>query len=246
MKQINYGLLLIATRKYKQFVPSLAKQIHDYVLPGEEKHIFLFSDGIIDLSAVDKNFDKIHITEIGIEPYKFPYATLYRYKIFSENAELMGHCSHLLYLDVDMAIVSPVGEEILVDGLMAVRHPGFYTSDGWGSNGNSEKSTSWFPADKRKHYYAGGVQGGKTEEYLLACKILAQNIETDEKNEVMAEWHDETHWNKYCNYERPELVTEFNPSYCMVEQQHLRKSWGIADLPVKIIALAKDHKTIRE
>lgn len=235
-KQI--AVLLIATKKYKQFIFPLLAQIEKYLLPDYKKDIWLFTDGG---SGYGDN-----VTQIGIPSYGFPEATLLRYEMFNKYSELLSKYSHIYYTDIDMAINDVVGEEILVDGLIAVRHPGFYISDGWGSEGNNPESLSYFPADKRKHYYAGGVQGGKSEYYLAAINSLAKRIEDDRQRGVMAIYHDETHWNKWVNFDRPDLITEFTPSYCMVEQEHFRKEWGIDNLPVKIIALAKDHASIRE
>lgn len=235
------GILLIATRKYKQFVQPLLDNLAQYFLDGFPKTIFVFTD-----EGMKLNGHGSIVKQIIIPDYKWPLPTLYRYKIFRENYSELIQCSHLYYMDVDMSIMAPVREEILVDGLMAVRHPGFYVSDLWGSEGNPETSLSFFPVSKRKHYYAGGVQGGRSSVYLEASVILAQRIDDDEQRGVRAEWHDETHWNKYTNFDRPELVNEFTPSYCMVEQEYLRKSWGIDHLEPKIIALSKDHNSIRE
>lgn len=202
--------------------------------------IVLFTDQHLYIDS------RISINHYIIPEYKFPEATLYRYKIFGKQSiALREKFSHLLYMDVDMGIEKKIGEEFIVDGLVAVRHPGTYATDRWGSPNNPKESTSWFPEEKRKHYYCGGVQGGATVKYLVACDILSENIAEDEKNKVMAEWHDETHWNKYVHYERPGTVTELSPSYCMPEPILFRKNWGLSEFEPKIIALEKNHKEIR-
>lgn len=236
------GILLIATRKYKVFIKPLLEQIDKFFLPKEELTVFLFIDEIFDFSPHDYDFI---IRRIKIPPYRFPQATLYRYKEFYEHSEWFNGCSHLYYLDADSAIVDVVGTEILVDGLMAVRHPGFWASDGWGSEGNPENSTSWFPAEQRKHYYCGGTQGGLAENYIEACRVLAERIEEDERNGVIAIHNDETHWNRWCNVDKPELVYEFDSGYCLVEQIYLRDNWGLSQLKPRILALSKDHSEIR-
>lgn len=239
------GVLLISTGKYKQFVQPLINQIDKYFLPEYKKTIFVFSDEYMcDLDAIST------IVHIPIPAYKWPYPTLLRYMLFDDNKELLKRCSHLTYMDVDMAIVAKVGDDILVDeGLVVVRHPGFYISDGWGNgdNENPRESTSYMPPENRKHYYCGGVQSGTAEAYLQLSKTLARNIKEDEANGVMAIYHDETHYNKYVNENVNNVpIKELIPSYCMVEQPHLQQLWGIDTLPKIIIALSKDHKTIRE
>lgn len=238
------GILLIATNKYKQFVQPLIAALDKNFLPGHQLKIFLFSDGFWDKELTEfANCPRINIQHIEIPSYKFPQATLYRYKIFtSRGKDIYKDCSHLFYLDVDMGIVSPVGKEILAP-ITAVRHPGFYISDS-GSWGNDPKSLAYTLARERKHYYAGGFQGGSLDHYWAIMTLLANRIDIDEQNGVMAEWHDETHWNWFLA--NNPVFNELTPEYCMVEQQELRKKWGIDHFQPKIVALAKDHKKLRE
>ena len=240
-QQIKPCVLLIATRKYVQFIPDVVRQLDRFFMPNREIAVMIFSDQY----CVPNTTARVDIVFQHIEELKWPYATLYRYKIFSRISEYLLKFSHLYYSDVDMGYVDTIGDEFLVDGLLAVKHPAF-SSGGWGSPNNSQQSSSWFPEEKRKQYYCGGVQGGKSEVYLQACKKLADRISQDEMNKVMAEWHDETHWNKYTNCDHPELVTALGPEYCMVEQMEFRKNWKIDHLKPKIIALAKNHEEIRQ
>lgn len=239
-QSVRPGILLISTGKYKQFVQPLLTQIDEYLLTNYDKTIYLFTDEY-QLGLVSKSF----IVQILILPYRFPYATLYRYRIFWQYWFQLKNCSHLIYLDVDMSIVHPIGDEFITDGLLAIRHPGFYTKNGWGDSNNPTESKSYLPKEKRGHYVCGGVQGGASLRYLNAIEYMANGIDEDERNGIMAEWNDETFWNHYIHTQNVP-VTELTPEYCMPEQINLRKSWGLDKLTPKILALAKDHKSIRE
>lgn len=217
-------------------------QLDNFFLPQREIAIMVFADELITFPNTTARTQLVW-TKIG--SYGWPYATLYRYKVFSSISEYLKKFTHLLYLDVDMKIVDIIGDEVIVDGLLAVQHPGMYATNGWGSPNNSEKSKSWFDPSLRKRYYCGGVQGGSSKEYLAACKEMEQRIDEDEKNKVMAEWHDETHWNKITNYDKPNIVTSLPPSYCIPEPIKHRQTWGLSSFEPKIIALDKDHKSIR-
>lgn len=231
---------MISTRKYKQFVEPLIAQIDEFFLPDYPKTIFLFTDEYQRLLR-----SRNEIRQIIIPSYGFPYASLYRFKTFYNNWQSLEECNHLFYLDVDMAVVSNIGDEILGDGLTITRHPGFFINNGWGSPNVSPQSLAFVPIAERKKYFAGGFSGGKAVVYLSMAKKLAHNIEDDEKRGVMAEYHDESHLNAYV-VEHPEIpLIELTPSYCMVEQPHLQKAWGIDNLDKKIIALAKNHKELR-
>lgn len=227
------GLLIIATGKYDIFIEQLLRSVESYFFKYENVDIYLF---------VDKEYKighslRLNIIQIPIEHKPFPYATLYRYKYFDDNKEVLTS-EYLFYLDVDMRIVADIKEEILGD-IVCVQHPGFYKG-GWGSQNCNPKSLAYLPSGLWQDYKAGGFQGGKNENYLTACKILNVRIQNDEARGVIAEWHDETHFNWYLKMKAINIKT-LSPSYCFPES-----AWA-KDLPFekKIIALEKNHKEIR-
>lgn len=229
------GILLLSTGKYGRFLQPVVNSIDKFV--KHDKSFFIFTDEEARVSSPSA------VIQLPIEPYKFPLITLYRYKIFNHYKEELKDCTHLLYMDVDMEVVSKIENEILVDGLLAVRHPAFFKG-GWGSNNNPKESLSYLHEELRFDYHCGGVQGGKTGVYLKASEVLADRINSDEQRGIMAEWHDETHWNWLLKQEIFPF-TSLSPVYCMVEDLPRRKSWGIDYFEPKIIALNKNHKELR-
>lgn len=237
------GILLVATRKYKSFVRPLLEQIDKFFLPKEELTVFLFTDEEFIYNEQDYDFD---VKWFIIPPLKFPFATLYRYRVIAEHADEMQDCSHLFYLDVDSKIVDVIGEEILGDGLTVTRHPGFFGLGGWGANEVNPTSKAFIPVEKRERYCAGGFNGGRADVFLQMCKELSENISDDESRGIIAQHNDEAHMNSYLVV-HPEIQRiELHSGYTMVESEYLRKGWKIDHLPVFIIALDKDHKSIRE
>ena len=67
---------------------------------------------------------------------------------------------------------------------------------------------------------------------------LTQNVETDEKNGIMAIWHDESHLNKYINEIKGTKINILNPGYCYPE------NWNLP-FKKKLLALQKNHNKIR-
>lgn len=228
------GVLLVATGKYDVFLQPLIDSMEKYFFQGEDIDIYIFSDKKTEIVSSDR----IHIKVMRIDHYPFPYATLYRYKHFNSFKDLLIS-DYLFYLDVDMKLVGIVDEEILSD-ITCVRHPGFWRG-GWGSDGCSIDSLAYLTKDKRIDYKAGGFQGGKRDSYLKACAILDARIQDDEKRGIMAEWHDETHWNWYLKTLAPEAKT-LDCGYCYPEAR-----WAMG-MPFvrKIIALEKNHGEIRK
>ncbi len=244
-KDLQVGLFLVATNKYKQFIEPFLQSINEYFFFGKQLNIYLFID---DESYEFVTPSRMNVQLFKIEPLKFPYATLYRYHMFSQIRKYID-CDYLFYSDVDMKFVDFVGEEVLPLDLspehqiVAVRHCGFYGKGG-GAWEVREESTAYIPADKRLKYFCGGIQGGSKDSYLSACETMRDNIDIDTKNGITSVWHDESHWNQYLS-ERFGNFKELTPDYCMVEEVDKRIQWNVNNFIPKIIALKKNHEEIR-
>jgi len=233
---MNIGLLLIATGKYDTFVQPLIDSIEKHFFKEKKVIVYLFTDTEDTFQA-----NRVAIKYIWTKHEPFPYATLNRYSYFckQEDTFIGDGIDYLFYCDVDMLFVSDVSEEILPDsisdnGIVAVRHPGFING-GWGSPNVDIKSMAYVEPEKRGNYYAGGFQGGLFVFYMLLCKQLHEAIFNDNNNGVMAEWHDESHFNKYLTYiKNPKILSH---QYCMPDD-------NITGEP-KILALSKDYKALR-
>ena len=243
------GIILVCTRKYDVFLQQFIDSVEKLFFQGEQVDVYLLTD---KPNLPQKRSDRIDISVCAIPSYSFPWATLFRYKEITEYSMYLT-AEHLFYSDIDMRFVAPVGEEILCDGITAVRHPGFYHNNGWGSTHTHPQSLAYLKPELRHEYYCGGFQGGRRTEYLNACSLLSEMIDIDldtaksigytDNHGILAQWHDETMWNWYCKLNTPKKV--LSPEYCMVEQKELRLKWGIDNLTPKLIALSKDHKQIR-
>jgi histo-blood group ABO system transferase len=223
------ALCVIATNAYIDFTWSLLRSADKYFLQGHDVEYHLFTNKrFIGVTALRQTYNHL----IQHEPW--PAMTLKRYHIMS-GANLSGY-DYVYYIDADMLFVAPVGDEIFGE-LVGVQHPGFYRGGGSWETNNWSQAYVYPPA--RKHYLAGGFQGGS--KYYKFCLGMKKGIDKDIESGHIAVWHDESYWNKIFSI-CPELFTLLDPSYCMVEEPEKRKAWGIDHLEPKIIALAKDHK----
>lgn len=234
------GIILICTGKYDQFLKPLIDSIDKYFFTGQNIDICIFSDK----DPVLPEYDRLYIYQMDVPHLPFPFPTLFRYKWITEFSHWLT-AENLYYMDVDMLVVNHVGEEIIPnrDCLVATRHPGFHVNHGWGDHKTNTLSTAYVAPSERHDYYAGGFQGGSRNAFLTASKIMAENIETDLKNNIIAQWADESHWNKYL---KTADYIELSPAYCMVEQVALRRCWGVDEITPLILALEKDHAKLRD
>jgi histo-blood group ABO system transferase len=206
---MKVGLLVVATRDYKSYIPTLVGSAQTFLFPEDDLTVHLFTDA----EAPSGRDRRGRIAHHPIPPHGFPEATLYRFAFFHDAAEEITE-DVLYYIDVDCLYVGEVGEEALPNacGLVAVRHHHFPP---WqGTFEEDPRSTAYTPPALQETYVVGGSWGGTREAVLAACATLAANVETDRRAGICAVWHDESHWNRYVA-ERP--VKILPDLYCYPE-----------------------------
>ncbi len=234
-KKLNIGLILIATNKYIDFFKPLYDSAKNFFLTNHNVRFYLFTNH-------KHNFFYEDVSPIFIEHQPWPFMTLLRYNFIWKNKNIFSNMDYLFYSDVDMKFVHDIQDHEILSDLVAVIHPGFYNKSPKKFPLEKNFNSTAFIMDKRtvKMYYAGGFQGGKRDTYLRACKILSENINKDLKKNIIAVWHDETHWNKYLIENCPTKI--LSPSYCYPETGYTY----LSGLTKKIIAVNKNHQEIRK
>jgi len=226
----NIALLVIATNKYISFVEQLVTSADKYFLPTCNVTYCVFTNNPKQLNT-PRAFNMI-----SIEHEPWPAPTLKRYDYFNQYADYLKTFDYLYYSDADMKFVNNVEKEILGD-LVATLHPGF-----WGKNNiqfSYERRSNCkanIPYGRGNAYYAGGFNGGKSNEFLKMAEEIVVWRKEDEKNGLIPVWHDESYLNKYLYINPP--TKSLTPSYCYPE------SWS---LPFEklLLALDKNHIALR-
>jgi histo-blood group ABO system transferase len=226
-------ILTIATNKYIQFVERLLDNIEENFLNGHDIECLLFTDHEVETS------NNIKVCQIDHEPWPMP--TLKRYNYFVKEKQFISQFDYCYYFDVDMAIIDKVGDEVLSD-LVATMHPyqSFYPKEKRSYDRNIQ-SLAYVPVgDEGEHYYAGGFNGGSTKKFLEMAEVLADRVNKDLENDVIALWHDESQMNRYLIDNPPSL--SLTPSYCFAEEFMDNSEYPYKP---KIIALKKNHNELR-
>lgn len=225
--RLNVGLLIIASNKYISFLNDLLTTADEYFLQDQNVEYFVFTDHET-INTESKR--KINLIKTKHKPW--PWMTLGRYEIFSNNAECFTSMDYLFYCDADMKFCDTVGVEILSDRV-ATQHPGYYGTRGTPET-NPASLACVFPFEDMQ-YFAGGFNGGKKSEYLKMSNKLSYNIKTDYINNIIAVWHDESHMNRYFIDNPPTKILD--PNYCTPSNQ--------INQSTKLSALVKKHEQYR-
>jgi histo-blood group ABO system transferase len=220
------GLLVMATGKYISFVPPLIASAEKYFCKGHEVTYFIFTDGELQESA---RVVRIYQPKLG-----WPFDTMLRYHVYAGSQDLLIKQDYLFACDADMLFVDEVGNEILGERV-ATLHPGFVNRRG--TYETNPLSLACVQAHEGEYYFAGGFYGGTAQEVVTIAKTLASRIDNDLSRGIIAVWHDESHWNRYCIDHKPTII--LSPSYCYPE------SWNL-NYHKRLLALDKNHKEMRD
>lgn len=232
-ERLKVGLLIMATGKYINFVPEFIDSAQKYFLKNHDVTYFVFTD---DISFVYNNTINVYQERLA-----WPFATMMRFETYYKNKEQFDDMNYLFASDSDMLFVDEVGDEILSERV-ATLHPGFYLKKNLPYERN-KISRAYIDPKEDKYYFAGGFYGGIKNEFIKLIRTNSDNIQDDLKKSYIAEWHDESHNNRYFIDNPPTKI--LSPSYCYPEDAHLPHLYdsykNILSMPKKLIALAKKH-----
>lgn len=228
---------------YWQYLPPMIESARKFLLKGHDVDFIAWTDM--------PTYTKIDAKIIPTEPFQWPLPTLYRYHLFLRQEELLNKYDYIFYVDADMKFVSRVGDEIL-GNLVAAQHPMYVVRKEYVPPYEpNEKSTSFIPRPGRvvmegkskryePLYFAGGLQGGRSEVFIKAMKEMKGMIDKDfTENNYIPIWNDESAWNAYLFRNPPEVV--LSPSYVYPDtlvNSYYKKVWGRNFVP-KLVTITK-------
>lgn len=237
-------------QRYWEYLPPMIESARKFLLKGHDVDFIAWTDMPPET--------KIDATIIPTEPFEWPLPTLHRYSLFLREEELLSQYDFIYYIDADMKFVSRVGDEILGDLVGAV-HPMYYIRKEYVPPYEPNSiSTAYIPRTGRvvtkggqkrfePLYFAGGFQGGRADTFIKAMKVMKERIDEDfAKNNYIAVWNDESHWNRYCFENTPDVV--LNPSYVYPDsliRDYYTKAWGRNFVP-KLITITKKFSLTKD
>lgn len=213
---MKIAILYICTGKYTVFWKDFYSTSEKYFIPNVEKHYFVFTDASdIYFENNDKKICKIFQENLG-----WPNNTLKRYEIFLKIKDKLQRFDYIFFLNANLLFLNTIEDhEFLPDqteNLVACLHPGYFdkSRDKFTYEKNTQ-STAYIPKELGRHYFAGGINGGRATAFIDAMEQMNKNIVTDGSNNIIATWHDESYWNKYLV--KREDIHILNPSYLYPE-----------------------------
>ena len=219
MKKSRVAILYICTGKYVVYWKNFFKSAEKYLLPGIEKHYFVFTDA--DKIYADKRED---IHRIFQELLPFPKGSLMRFDMFLKIESTLAKFDYMFFFNSNIIFVNNILETELFpsseeNGLVGYLHSMFYNKKPEEYIYERNKlSTAFVPVGVGKRYYQGCLIGGVSEDFLEMCRVLDKNIKADLRNDFIAIWWDESHLNHYFLDKEVKLL---HPGFCYPELLNL-------------------------
>ena len=189
-----------------------------FYVPELPKTYFIFTDN------TEKTFpENVHRIYQQQEPW--PGTTLHRYRYMNSIRDTLLKYDWVYFLNANADPQKYIGKEVLPNEeqkLLFTIHPIYY--------GHKDKpffqfernpaSAAYIPLEEGDYYIIGGLNGGRSADYMEMIGVLEKRVDIDLNNRIVPIWHDESHLNRY--------HTEFslqgnkpirlNPSYSTFEE----------------------------
>jgi len=242
-KEKSLGVLTVATNIYIDYWREMAISFDATCNQGDNIVLHVFTNQVGEVERVKAKLKNVLVVGHEIPDYRWPEATLLRYRIFDEAAEELSE-DLLMHLDADMLINQSPLETILnasTGGEMClVSHPGYwrpkaflkrvnfyrknfsfllndmrmtFKMGGLGSWETDEESAAYVPRRLRSNYVCGGTWFGERGTFLKLVAELSSNVAADLNQKKVAIWHDESHLNLWSTQNSHRTM---DPGLCFV------------------------------
>lgn len=138
--------------------------------------------------------------------------SMLRMKTISEviESEIRHHCHYVFCFDVDQEFKGRFGSEAL-GGSVALLHAHYYNLPKWRFTYDRNPKSKAF-MNTGDFYYHAAIFGGLWKNVKNLTDFCYSSIMEDKLNNVEAQWHDESHLNKYFWLYKPSRL--LSPEYC--------------------------------
>ena len=212
------GILYICTGAYVVFWQDFHRSMEKKFCLNSSLEFFVFTDSDHIEGDEKKNVHRIFVPCKG-----WPYDTLFRFDIFIESEQIYTDCDYLFFFNANYICCRKVKEEEFLpsstEKLVFTIHPGMYNKQNTEfTYERNPESLAYIPDGEGRYYIAGGLNGGKTSDYMTLVHKLSDRIHKDLDNDIIAIYHDESHINKYLyeSYDSP-VYKLLSPGYCYPE-----------------------------
>ena len=214
---MSIGILYIAIGKYFNFFRDFYQTCESLFINDVKKEYYVFTDQTNEPFLLNKS--NIHIYKQ--EDLGWPGNTLFRFKMFLSIEEQLKKHEYIFFFNGNALFKERISAQEIIPNadesyLVGLSWTNVYTDKKSYPYERNEQSTAYIAYGEGEYYYQGGLNGGRTLEYLELMHSCYNNIEKDLYQNFIACSHDESHINKYLLNRKIKVL---NPSYGCPEER---------------------------
>lgn len=244
MSNPSLGVLTVATNIYIDYWREMALSLDSHVQLSDNIVLHVFTNQLTEVDRIRKLLKNLVVVSHEIPNYKWPEATLLRYKIFNDASDEISE-DVLMHLDADMLIkLSPlerIFDSVKSSPICLVSHPGYWRPKGivektnfyrknfgvllndlrmmffiggLGSWETDKGSLAFVKRKFRRNYVCGGTWFGERQSFLNMVCDLSHKVTADLEQNRIAVWHDESHLNSWASQN---VHLTLDPGFCHVQ-----------------------------
>lgn len=192
---MNIAILYICTGKYSAFFQDFYNSCENFFLRNHTKEYFVFTDQTNHTHY--KNVNIIYQKDLG-----WPGNTLFRFKMFNSITDRLINFDYIYFFNANTLFLEEITDSEFIPSindsyLIGLSWQHIYQNKNKFPYERNSKSKAFIPINEGTYYFQGGILGGRKLEFLKMSNILAQNIDNDYSNNIIAINHDESHLNYY-------------------------------------------------